>query len=336
MLRSAKYEICNLVHLWACRHLWRCKHLPIAALLLATALPLHAQTLSDRPPAPPPYPGSLPFFYDLYTFRGDAGATLVVAAFAVSAGELESRRIGRDAVYRFDVTLVVADTLIRSVARSADSAYIAAGRRLPDRHLLYTHVQVEAPPSVHTVQRVVMTDANKPGIGQLYDTALPVPDYSGTDLMLSDIALGQPDPGGGWDRGDATIAILPVALFPESSFDIYYEVYNLPDQHRYVTEIAVQPVSGEGGPPREDVAAALRFRGKADYGDGADDGDEDSLQHLMLPELRRISGELEAGRYRITVTVTDEDTGETASRSRLFEVRGSGEGATIVVARPRS
>lgn len=318
MPRSAKYGICNLVPIWA---------LVRICALLATALPVHAQTLSDRPPAPPPYPGSLPFFYDLYTFRGDAGATLVVAAFAVSAGELETRRIGRDAVYRFDVTLVVADTLVRSVARSADSAYIAAARRLPDRHLLYTHVQVEAPPSVHTVQRVVMTDANKPGIGQLYDTALPVPDYSGTDLMLSDIALGQPDPGGGWDRGDATIAILPVALFPESSFDIYYEVYNLPDLHRYVTEIAVQPVSREGGPPRENVAAALRFRGKADYG-----GEADS----MLPELRRISGELEAGRYRITVTVTDEDTGETASRSRLFEVRGSGEGATIVVARPRS
>lgn len=321
MLRSAKYEICNLVHIWAC------KHVHIWALLLATTLPVHAQTLSDHPPAPPPYPGSLPFFYDLYTFRGDAGATLVVAAFAVSAGELRTRRIGRNAVYRFDVTLVVADTLVRSVARSADSAYIAASRRFPDRHLLYTHVQVEAPPSVHTVQRVVMTDANKPGIGQLYDTALPIPDYSGTDLMLSDIALGQPDPGGGWDRGDATIGILPVALFPESSFDIYYEVYNLPDLHRYVTEIAVQPVSSEAGPPREGVAAALRFRGKADYGGEA---------NPTLPELRRISGELEAGRYRITVTVTDEDTGETASRWRLFEVRGSGEGATIVVARPRS
>ena len=34
-------------------------------------------------------------------------------------------------------------------------------------------------------------DATTPGVGQLYSSPFPIPDYSGDHLMLSDIALGQ-------------------------------------------------------------------------------------------------------------------------------------------------
>jgi hypothetical protein len=44
---------------------------------------------------------------------------------------------------------------------------------------------------------------------------------------------------------------------------------------------------------------------------------------------------LARGRYRITVTVQDSNTGNTASRSRIFEVRGWGPGVTLVPALPR-
>ncbi|NIQ56596.1 MAG: hypothetical protein GWN02_20515, partial [Gemmatimonadetes bacterium] len=109
-----------------------------------------------------------------------------------------------------------------------------------DDHLLYTHIQVRAAPSPHTVQRVVMTEATIPGVGQLYHAPFPIPDYRGDRLMLSDIALGQPAAAGaGWKRGDITLALLPTSQFPASSFDVYYEVYNLPVGHRYSTEITV-------------------------------------------------------------------------------------------------
>jgi hypothetical protein len=269
-------------------------------------------------PARSRYPGSLPFFHDVYAFRGDAGRTLVVAAFAVSAGELTPRRRGRESLYRFDVSLVLADTVLRSVSRTDDSAFVAARPYLPDGHLLYTHATVQAPPSRNTVRRVIMTDANNPGVGQLYDAGFPIPDFSGSHLMLSDIALGQPDPAGGWSRGDVMVAILPVTRFPESSLEVYYEIYNLPTGHRYETRIAVEPVpAGEAG------VLALRFTGKSDF-----------APDRALPELRRVTGSLDPGRYRLTVTVTDSETGETATRSRLFEVRHWEDGATLVVARP--
>ena len=51
-----------------------------------------------------------------------------------------------------------------------------------------------------------------------------------------------------------------------------------------------------------------------------------------LPELRRVGTSLEKGSYRITVTIEDLRTGNTASRSRTFEIQNSWRGATMVPA----
>ncbi len=267
----------------------------------------------------------LPFFYDLYTFRGDDRHTTVVAAFAVPVGRLERESGDGGVRYRFDVTLVLADTAMRSVTRRDDTVSVSVPQPLDNRHLLYTQIQVQAAPSAGTVQRVIMNDETKPGIGQLYTSAFPVPDYSGPELMLSDIALGRTDAEAGWRRGDVQLALLPTKLFPEGSFDLYYEVYNLPFGHRYVTEIAIAPVDDSGKPPAgEDRTVRTRFTGEAaTRPDGS------------LGELRRVEADLPEGGYRLTVTVTDQDTGTSASRSRLFQVRPWGRGATMVPALPR-
>jgi len=271
----------------------------------------------------------LPFFYDLYTFRGDARTTTVVASFAVPVRRL--RRESRDGGvrYRFDVTLVLADTALRTVSRTDDSVFVQAPRALYGDHLLHTHIEVRAPPSRTTLHRVVMTDASTPGIGQLYGASFPIPDYSGSELMISDIALGRPGAGTGWRRGDVVLALLPTSQFPMSSFDVFYEVYNLPAGHRYATEITVERTDD---PEREDPAAgaAVRtlFTGQSEAGpDGT------------LPELRRVDTSLPKGRYRLTVEVTDQVTGGSALRSRTFHVRGGAWDATMVPAlrrgRPR-
>jgi hypothetical protein len=280
-------------------------------VLLVTVL---AATSAPRP---------LPFFYDLYTFRGDGGSTTVIAAFAVPVKRLHSER-HRGVRYRFDVTLVLADTALRSVSRSDDSVYVSVPRPLAGDHLLYTHVELQAQPSLSTLHRVIMTDATTPGIGQLYSSPFPIPDYTGTHLMLSDIALGQPGAEAGWTRGDVTLALLPTSQFPESSFDVYYEIYNLPFGNRYSTDITIEPVD-ESGAARLDEGNTVgtRFSGESAAGpDGS------------LPELRRVDASLDKGRHRLTVTVTDEVTGQTAKRSRTLQVRGWGRGATLVPALP--
>ena len=298
------------------------------------ALALAASSLPTRTPADAPAVGDdgavesvrpLPFFYDLYTFRGPAGGTTVLASFAVPARRLKRER-NRGVSYRFDVTLVLADTALRSVFRTDDSVFVSVPQPLAGEHLLFTQVEVEAPPSASTVQRVIMTDASTPGIGQLYTSAYPVPDYSGDHLMLSDLALGQPDARDGWTRGEATLALLPTMQFPGGSFDVYYEIYNLPFGHRYTTQISIESTTIGGG--RGDLlppgAVRTRFSGSSTAGpDGS------------LPELRRVEAELPHGRYRLTVTVTDEDAGRSVKRSRPFRVRRGGRGATLVPALPR-
>jgi hypothetical protein len=140
--------------------------------------------------------------------------------------------------------------------------------------------------------------------------------------MLSDVALGQPDARVGWEREGATLALLPTRHVPSRAFDVYYEIYNLPAGNPYTTEITVEPLAGSSGERAEDrEPISLRFSGEST---AAADG--------TLPELRRVGSSFPKGRYRITVTIEDLTTGKTASRSRTFEVRTSGPGATMVQA----
>lgn len=167
-----------------------------------------------------------------------------------------------------------------------------------------------------------MTDPSTPGIGQLYGSSFPIPDYAGSGLMLRDTALGRPGADVGWTRGDVVLALLPTSQFPEGSFDVYYEVYNLPAGHRYTTEISVErldeaPTDDPGG----GGAVRTLFAGEAAT---RPDG--------TLAELRRVETSLPKGRYRLTVEVTDHVTGLSAERSRTFNVRGGGWRATIVPA----
>jgi hypothetical protein len=175
------------------------------------------------------------------------------------------------------------------------------------------------------VQRVIMSDASTPGIGQLYTTPFLIPDYSGSDLMLSDVALAQPGTAAGWRRGKVQLALLPTSLLPAGEFEVYYEVYNLPSGHAYLTEISVEQLA-DGALDHVDRGDAVRIRYSGESAAGPDG---------TLQELRHVNASVAHGRYRITVTVTDGETGESASRWRVFAVRGDRRGATPVAALPR-
>lgn len=299
----------------------------VALAFAAAPVPRAAQSLSvaAEPEADATRAtGSMPFFYDLFTFRGEGGSTEVVASFAVPVHRLEREEVGPDTRYRFDVTLVLADTAVRSVSRTDDSVYVQVPGPLDGDHLLHTHVEVAAPPSRSTVQRVLMFDATTPGVGQLYGAAFPIPDYGGSELMLSDVVLGLPGARKGWERNGVTLALLPTSQFPQSSFDVYYEVYNLPAGHAYSTDLSVEQLTDEDGDPVADgVGVHTRFRDES----RADDDD-------ALAELRRVDASLDEGRYVMTVTVIDQVTGEKARRRQHFEVRGWGPGITLVPALP--
>jgi hypothetical protein len=277
-----------------------------------------ARPASVEPAATPVRP--LPFFYDLYTFRNEGGGTAVVASIAVEARRLQRESFQGLSRYRFDVRFVLADTVTRVVSNTEDSVYLSLPAPLTGEHLVHTYVEVTADPSESTLQRLVVTDATRPGTGQLYSSAYPIPDYSGDELMLSDVAFGLPDATGGWTRRGVTLALLPTSQFPSSAFDVYYEVYNLPRGRPYETEVSIQSLDedDEAAPP---VRAIFSGDSMAD-----DDG--------TSSELRRLESALPRGNYRLTVTVRDRVSGAVASSSRDFDVREWGGGATLVEAMP--
>lgn len=294
----------------------------LAALLAAGAGPPESLIPSVEPAAATEA-GPLPFFYDLFTFRGRGDSTVVVAAYSVLAGRLERESDGDGVRYRFDVSLVLADTARREVVRSDDSVYVRVPSPLDGDHLLHTHVELQALPSTSVVHRVIMTDAATPGVGKLYRAALRIPDYGDRErLMLSDVALGRPGVAAGWQRRGNTLALLPTSQLPESSFDVFYEIYNLPAGRRYATEISVRPLDGD---PEEAEERTVRT-GFSERAVAGADG--------VVAELRRVDASLARGRYLLTVTVRDQESGRTASNSRVFHVRGWSEGATLVPALP--
>ncbi|MFW5951362.1 MAG: hypothetical protein ACOCVZ_04530 [Gemmatimonadota bacterium] len=313
----------------------RIRALPLFALMLAAALlagcaraPVEAPAEPAAPDAPRPladsFPasraraleGTLPFFYDLYTFQGDSGTTEVVASFAVQVRQLHRERVRAGARYRFNVGLTLADQATGEVHQVHDSVYLTVPDPLPGDHLLHAFVETRVPPSRSMVQRVVMLDAPEPGNGQLYSHPFTIPDYSGPQLMLSDVALGLPGRFGGWRRGDIELALLPGAHFPGGQFDVYYEVYNLPAGHPYTTEIAFTPI--RDGVSVESRAVRVRFTGTSD------------AVHNVLEEHRQVAAPDARGRYWMTVTVTDEETGATVQQAKFLQVRDWGEDATLV------
>lgn len=286
---------------------------------------IHAASILLLALAFAPTPGAsqdLPFHYDLHTFRGDSSGTTIVAAVAVSASELRRERRANGTRYRFDVRFVLADRARRSVVETIDSVFLRVPFALARRHILHTVVEIrDAPPSSTTEQRIVVTDAARPGVGQMYLTPFPTPDYSGPELMLSDLAFAMPGGRSGWTRRGFTLALLPTSQFPESAFDVYYEVYNLPRGHPYETEIAIEPI-GDDVDDEQIVRARFSEESTAEP-DGS------------FGVLRSVESALPQGRYRITVTVRDLVGGHAASRSRTVEVVGWRPGTTIVRARPK-
>ena len=286
-----------------------CRRAPRAASWVLLAVLSASFTVVATEAAWSSFAKELPFFFDLYTFRGDRGSTNVVAAVAVPFDKLTPTASD----YRLDVSLILADTASRRVIRQDDSLSLTT-RSVKDSDLFRLHVEVAAPPSRSTVQRVIVSDPSEPGIGRLHAGPFPIPDYSGSRFMLSDIVLAEPTLRGTWRRGDVALALVPTGYFRGGSFNVFYEIYNIAPNTRYSTEIEIQPVrSGAGGKLKGLFAGkgamTLRFEGEAAH-----------ARNGMLQELRRLNAPLPPGKYHIKVTVTNLETQEAAKAERDFAV----------------
>lgn len=252
--------------------------------------------------------------YDIYSFRGDKGWTDLVATVGVQAARMRPQTLENgDRLYAVKTSLIVIDTAMRSVARK-DTVIEARAVEAANRgSIVLGDVKLTAYPASEMVHRVVVSDAYVPTRGQLYGGPLKVADYSGGTLMMSDIVLAAPETEGPFKRGDVSLTLVPWQAFSQGSFRIFYELYNISPGNPYTTELKVERVSkgitgAVGGLLGRKPAVSLRF------------DDVAPATGTLVQQVRDARADLPPGDYRLTVTITDQRTGQKISRARPVTV----------------
>lgn len=252
--------------------------------------------------------------YDIYSFRGDKGWTDVVATVGVQAARMRPQNLANgDRRYAVKTSLIVVDTATRAVARK-DTVIEARAMDAASRgSIVLGNLMLTAYPAAGMLHRVVVADAYVPTRGQLYGGPLNVADYSGGNLMMSDIVLAAPEVEGAFVRGAVSLTLVPWQAFPQGAFRVFYELYNVSPGHPYTTELRVENVSkgvrgAIGGLLGRKPAVSLRF------------DDVAPATGTLIQQVRDAKADLSPGEYRLTVTITDQRTGQKISRVRPVTV----------------
>lgn len=272
---------------------------------------------SDRPH----FETVMPFYYDVFAFKGTGRRTDVTAAIAIPGTSLTATRAGDQFVYGVQVSMIVIDTLAGTVTRQDTTYQFRSAKRLQVNEHLRAHASVSAAASPSTIHRLVIRDANRPGTGQMYGGTSKVPAYDALTLTMSDIVLAEPD-SGTWQRGNAHLALVPPRqFFVDKALTVFYELYNLEAGAAYRTSIALEPMGEQsgfgrlkglfGGGPR---AVRVQFEGVAQH---------DGNGHVQ--EVRRIASELKPGKYTVRVQVTNLSSGQTTTGETQFVVIKPGD-----------
>ncbi|MGH7553032.1 MAG: GWxTD domain-containing protein, partial [Longimicrobiales bacterium] len=253
---------------------------------------------------PPDFTRDLPFTYSFYSFRAPGGRTELAAA-------IDRPRTPEDTVLvALDASFILVDT--------ADAVVVRRDTTLHAKTTAASHdaagvVSLQVLPTTAAVHRIVLRDASDAGHGRFAGGPIVLPDYTGTDLMLSDIVLAAPDTGGPWRRGDHHLR--PSDEFESGDLHVYYEVYNVAAGERHRTELIVERTSGG-------IRRALgRLFGRAAPIRLSFEEQATTSADGTLHELRRLRAPLYPGEYRLRIRVSTPARNQTARKETLFTVR---------------
>jgi hypothetical protein len=264
----------------------------------------------------PDFKGDLPFYYDLYAFKGKNGLTDVTAAAAIPGNSLFSQPMGTQYLYSIQASLIFIDTATNEITRR-DSVYtFLSSRVLGEFEHLRMTIDMSIPHSKAGVHRIVLRDRINPGVGQLYGGASELKNFAGSSLMLSDVVLAESEDGA-WQRGDAKLGLVPPRQFEEKKpLKLFYEIYNLEANAPYRTEILMAPVEGSTGFGR----IRKLFGGSDGKIQLSFDGVAPAISNGTLQELKQVTAEVKPGKYKVTVRITNLDNQQSVRSETLFIV----------------
>ena len=272
----------------------------------------------------------LAFVYDVVSFKGTSGKTEVEVAYSIPSNQLGSSEDGRGMETWFNTRMSLRDGSLNHVAATASLAGpIARPLSSKDRpELQTTTFQFEAEPGVYRTALAIQDSISR-RIG-IFESPVTLSDYSGSALQLSDIRLASTidaaDGTGGFVRHKLKILPYPARLYPQGApVYLYYEVYNLtPDaggQTAFQTQVEITAKEEQQNVAwrllsnlgrlitrsSDEKSILLTFE---DGGVTADDYKYTSIDTNGSP----------AGRYVLTLTVTDMRSGQHVAKSREFVI----------------
>jgi tetratricopeptide (TPR) repeat protein len=264
----------------------------------------------------PPFTAHLAMAWELLQLRGAAGATDVVTAVAVSTASATA--LVHDGVLAGQLDIAFVDTAGMAVRRHAVPLSLGA-TALPQGGWILLAATTPTPPFAQLQYRVSVTDRGR-SAGAIAGGTISVREHAADTVDLSDILIADSRASSSFARGAVRLSLVPLRdLSGDEVFTLYYEIYGLSEGARFNTEIRVER-EGEG----LGDSVGILLRGRPAPLRLSFDGYAPTQHEIFgTQQSRTVSlGGLPAGRYRLTIIVTDELTGRTASRARALSVRG--------------
>ena len=260
----------------------------------------------------------LNFYYEALSFRGERGETNLRINIGLPIDEV-ARPDDPDTAAVVERRIALVDGNAREVKRLREEVAVPIPIGLRGKSLLARdRIDIPLPPGEYDLA-VQMWRVHTNRLGN-YREKVRLHDFSGDGLMLSDLQLAQHIAK---IEGDTSSAPWRITTSPSRTFFsgtpifVYFEIYNLTrdafGQTHYEVAFAVAPEKGR------ELAPQPKIRRK--------DGTLISVQYaqtgrdLWVADYVELDiGRVEAGRYRLIMTVKDRNTAQSAVREGVFRI----------------
>ncbi len=270
--------------------------------------------------------GPLEYAFDAVTFRADAVATELDLAYSIPTWQFGDVSDGRGERTSLDHLVTLRDS---TMSPEVTHEFGFGPFERPKHRMVESHVKVPVytlpasvvAPAGRFTLAVQVRDETTRRVG-VYTKPVTLPDYSGEELLISDLKLATliapSGVQGPFVRKGLNITPNPGRIYIRGNpVYVYYELYNLSldeaKKSAYEMLYEIRPLDGSGPRgwsargQRDMQTALMAFTGE---GFSAEDREFTSLD----------TGGLPAGEYILTVTLTDLHAGSTVSKSINFLV----------------
>jgi tetratricopeptide (TPR) repeat protein len=230
----------------------------------------------------------------------DQGSGTVLAVFAFAGDQLTPTPLPQGGVvYPLALRLIATDAA-GHIHRIDTTRYFRSADTLRQGQFLFGTEELPVGAGTWDV-RLLVTQPKVDAGGAIERREVTL--AAGGTLGLSDLVFGREGSGLRWQSAGGTVPLSPLDAYPRSgSVEVYYELSGAESGRHYQTQLELAGVSG-------DAKGDVRL------------GFSEQANGTLLRLRRSVALDpIKGGQYRMTVTVTEDGTGKSVTRSRLLNV----------------